>query len=122
MEEKSTRRCPGSMLCAQDDESGMRGAMDMLVHHRKPKKPRRKGDVRSRPPESLMFGAGDSLSPPGSDGYAPSAETEKKEDLIAIFSSITSIPETITLALSVPVHHPPDSRRTEDQGRKRPSP
>lgn len=110
------------MICASDDESDNGGATDMVVHHRKQKNRRRKGDIMIGPPESWMFGAGDSLSPPRRKDDALHAETEAVEDPFAIFSSITSIPRTITLALSVPVRSHLEPPRTEDRGRKRPSP
>jgi hypothetical protein len=107
----------------QEDEGGMRRAMPVLVHHsRKPKKSRRKGDLLSALPDSWMFEKAAGLLSPGMYRDAPAPATGKKKNSCSIFSPITLIPETITLALSVPVHRAPGSRRTEDQEKKRPSP
>jgi hypothetical protein len=108
--------------CAQEVEGGMRRAMTVLAHHnRKPKKSRRKGNVRSALSESWMFETAACLLSPEMYRDAPPSATEKKKNSCSIFSPITSIPETITLALSVPVHRVSHSRRTEDQEKRRPS-
>jgi hypothetical protein len=107
------------MICAQDDEGGIREAMDMLAHDtRNPKKFRQEENIQSALPGSPVIGTDTTSTGPSET--AQRIGKDQKMDVCAIFSPISTIPETITLSLSVPMPHAPDPRRTRDAEIKSP--